>query len=151
MARRKGSQCIHCHDVKVAELRHAQQLGRFTRDQVFTYPGASATGIQLEPDTQNKVRAVTPESAASRAGVRAGDILLNADGQRILTFADFTRVLEMTPPEGTLRLELQRETKTIPVAFTLAKGWRRTEDPSWRGSLHVAGPNGGFWGHKLAR
>jgi serine protease Do len=149
MAKRKDNKCIHCHDVKVAELKHAQQLGRFTRDQVFTYPGASAVGIQLDPDAQNQITAVVTNSPAARAGVRAGDALLSADGHRILTFADFTRVLELTPSESTLPLQLQREGKAIKAALKLSDPWRRTGDPSWRESLHVAGPNGGFWGHKL--
>src|SRR5688572_5311162 len=35
MAKRKESKCIHCHDVKVAELKHLRQLGRFDRNMVF--------------------------------------------------------------------------------------------------------------------
>jgi S1-C subfamily serine protease len=151
MARRKDNQCIHCHDVKVAELRHLQQLGRFTRDLVFTYPPPSAVGIQLDPDIQNQVRAVTPKSFADQAGVREGDIVLSAGGQRIMTFADFTRVLELTPSEGALPLELHRGDQAVNATLHLSGTWRRTADPSWRESLHVAGPNAGFWGHKLDR
>ena len=149
MARRKDSQCIHCHDVKVAELRHLQQQGRFTRDLVFTYPAPSAVGIQLDPGTQNKVRAVVPNSPAHQAGVREGDSVRSVDGQRILTLADFTRVLELTSAESTLPLELERGNETVRTALQLAGSWRRTQDPSWRESLHVAGPNAGFWGNKL--
>jgi len=150
MAKRKYNKCIHCHDVKVAELKHAQQLGTFRRDMVFTYPGPSAVGIHLDPDVQTLVKAITADSPASRAGVQAGDMLLTADGHRILTFGDFTRVLESKPPESMLPLELRREKRTIRTSLTLSGNWRRTEDPSWRESLHVAGPNGGFWGHDLS-
>ncbi len=149
MAPRKENKCIHCHDVKVAELKHLQQLGRFTRDLVFTYPAPSAVGIQLNPDIQNKVRAVTPKSFAEQAGLREGDLVLSAGGQRIVTFSDFTRVLELTPSESTLPLEIQRADQTIKASLNLSGTWRRTRDPSWRESLHVAGPNAGFWGHKL--
>jgi hypothetical protein len=150
MQPRKENKCIHCHDVKVAELKHSQQLGRFTRDLLFTYPAPSAVGLHLDRDFQNTVRAIMPESPAQKAGVREGDVLLSADGQRLLTFADFTRVLELTPAEGSLPLEIQRGSETIRTTLKLAGPWRRTEDPSWRESLHVAGPNGGFWGQKLA-
>ena len=149
LARRKDSQCIHCHDVKVAELKHARGLGRFTRDQVFTYPGASAVGIQLDPDVQNRVNAVIADSPAQREGIQAGDTLVSADGQRILTFGDFTRVLELTPSESALPLELERQGRKVKATLKLSAPWRRTQDPSWRESLHVAGPNGGFWGRKL--
>jgi hypothetical protein len=150
MAKRKDHKCIHCHDVKVAELKHAQQLGRFVRDMVHTYPAPSAVGIELEADIQNKVHAITKESPADRAGVKAGDILLSADGQRVLTFADLNRVLELTPPESSLPLELQRSDQKVNAVLKLSGNWRRTKDPSWRESLHVAGPNGGFWGQKLS-
>src|SRR5262245_46376473 len=80
MARRKENKCIHCHDVKVAELKHVQEQGRFTRDLVFTYPAPSAVGIHLDPNIQNKIRVVTPRSPADKAGVREGDMVLSADG-----------------------------------------------------------------------
>ncbi|MBI4660808.1 MAG: PDZ domain-containing protein [Verrucomicrobia bacterium] len=150
LAPRKDNNCIHCHDVKVAELKHLQQLGRFARDLVFTYPAPSAVGIRLDADAQNNVRAVTRNSPAQRAGIREGDILLSADGQRISTFADFTRVLELTPSESALPLEIKRGDQVIRASLELAGSWRRTSDPSWRESLHVAGPNAGFWGQKLA-
>lgn len=150
MARRKDNPCIHCHDVKVEELKDLQQQGRFTRDLVFTYPAPSAIGVLLDPNIQNKVRAVTPNSPAERAGVREGDTLVSADGQRILTFADLARVLELTPSEANLPLELRRGGETIRPTLKLSGPWRRTPDPSWRESLHVAGPNAGFWGNKLS-
>ena len=149
MAPRKENQCIHCHDVKVAELKHLQQLGRFTRDLVFTYPAPSAIGVQVDSDIQNRVSAVTANSPAHQAGVREGDTLLSADGQRILSFADFTRVLELTSVESVLPLEIQRGNQTLHASVKLSGSWRRTQDPSWRESLHVAGPNAGFWGNKL--
>ncbi len=149
LAPRKESKCIHCHDVKVAELRHVQAQGRFSRDMVFTYPTPSAVGIGVGPREQNKVAAVTAGSPADKAGVRSGDVLLTADGQRLLTLGDFARVLERTPKEGKLPLELRRDGKAVQVTLELAGDWRRGGDPSWRESLHVAGPNAGFWGMKL--
>jgi S1-C subfamily serine protease len=150
MVARKENRCIHCHDVKVVELKHRQGIGTFTRNMVFTYPAPSAVGIDLDADLQNKVRTVAPESPAQRAGIRAGDMVRSADGQRILTFADVARVLELTPSESRLPIEIERGNQTINSTLDLSGNWRRTPDPSWRESLHVAGPNGGFWGQKLS-
>jgi S1-C subfamily serine protease len=150
MEPRKESKCIHCHDVKVAELKHRQQQGQFSRDLIFTYPAPSAIGLDLDADLQTLVRGVTPASPAQRAGVQPGDRLVAADGQRLLTFADLTRVLELTPSKGSLPLEWRRGSETIKASLELSGSWRRTQDPSWRESLHVAGPGGGFWGQKLA-
>src|SRR5262249_36726834 len=37
------------------------------------------------------------------------------------------------------------------VTLKLSGTWRRSQDPSWRESLHVAGPGAGFWGQKLEK
>jgi predicted metalloprotease with PDZ domain len=148
MASRK-EKCIHCHDVKVAELRHLQSLDKFTRDRVFTYPTPSAVGLRVDAKEQNKVAEVTPKSPAGEAGIRAGDELLSADGQRLLTMADFARVLELTPSESRLPVVLRRDQETLKVVLALSGQWKRSSDPSWRESLHVAGPGAGIWGMKL--
>lgn len=148
MARRK-EQCIHCHDVKVAGLRHEQMLKTFDRGRIFTYPAPSAVGVEVDADVQNRVKAVVAKSAAERAGIRAGDELLSVDGHRVLTLGDFTRVLELTPKEARLPLTLRRGSDAVRATLELSGDWRRTADPSWRDSTHVAGPNGGFWGVKL--
>jgi serine protease Do len=145
MLARRQEKCIHCHDVKVAELRHRQQRGAFTRDAIFTYPMPSAVGLELDPDEQDRVQAVRPGSPAREAGVRAGDRLRAVSGEPVLTAADIARVLERTPDRAGLPLELLRDGRTVPATLHLSGAWRRTEDPSWRASVHVAGPGPGFW------
>jgi predicted metalloprotease with PDZ domain len=149
MAPRKESKCIHCHDVKIAGLRDFQAKGQFKREMVFTFPPPSSTGITLNPIVQNQVDAVADGSAAAKAGVRAGDTIKSLDGGRILTLADMSWVLESYRGDASLPLELERGGKTVRTTLKLEGNWRRTKDPSWRESLHVAGPGGGFWGQKL--
>ena len=149
MARRKENKCIHCHDVKVARLRHLQTLGKFSRDMIFTYPTPSSVGIAIDPKRQEMVRSVRPASPAHRAGIRAGDELLSVDGQRILSLGDFSRVLHLASEEAELPLNVRRGEKTLRKTVRLSGKWRLNEDPSWRESTHVAGPGGGFWGRKL--
>ena len=130
ISRRKDSKCIHCHDVKVASLRHLQAESKFRRDMVFTYPTPANLGILIDPDEQNRVASVTAGSAAANAGVRRGDVVRTANKRRILTFADFSRVLETTPSQATLPLELQRGTQTVNSSLRLSGDWRKTADPS---------------------
>jgi predicted metalloprotease with PDZ domain len=144
MARRK-EKCIHCHDVKVAELRHRQDLGTFAREQIFSYPMPSALGIDLDPDEHDRVKGVRPGSPASEAGVRANDHLRAVAGQPVLTAADIARVLERTRDRGDVPLALERGGQPVAATLHLAEHWRRTDDPSWRASVHVAGPGPGFW------
>jgi predicted metalloprotease with PDZ domain len=145
MAKRKES-CIHCHDVKVAQLRHLRDQGRLRKELVFTYPSPRNLGIQLHPDAQNVIQHVAPASAADDAGLRAGDVVESVDGQRILTFADFTRVLELAPAAGMLPIVAKRAGHLERLTLSLPEGWRTSDDPSWRASVETVGPGGGFWG-----
>jgi predicted metalloprotease with PDZ domain len=149
IARRQENKCIHCHDVKVAELRHLQALGKFSRDMVFTYPMPSAIGLKMDSRQQNRVEQVQPASPAARAELREGDVITIADGYRVLTQADLSRVLELTPTQAKLPIEVQRGGVSVPLTLELDGDWRRGREPAWRESLHVAGPNGGFWGQRL--
>jgi predicted metalloprotease with PDZ domain len=149
MASRKENKCIHCHDVKVAALRDRQANGQFNREMVFTYPPPSTVGLVLNPQVQNQVESVRANSPAEKAGLRTGDLLLSLDGQRVFTLADFQAALEPHKQPATVPLELKRGDQTIRTTLTLAGNWRRSPDPSWRESLHVAGPGAGFWGERL--
>lgn len=149
LARRKVK-CIHCHDVKVAQLRQQQAQGTFERSMVFTYPTAERIGLRLSPDDQQLIQQVLADSPASAAGIRAGDRLVAADTQRVLTLADLSRVLELTPKKSQLPLKLQRDGQPLEATLTLSGTWRQNRDPSWRESLHVAGPNAGIWGRALS-
>jgi S1-C subfamily serine protease len=57
--------------------------------------------------------------------------------------------LELTPAEAELPMTVQRGDQTLHPTLKLSGKWRRTTDPSWRESLHIAGPGGGFWGEKV--
>lgn len=149
MLARRDTKCIHCHDVKVAELRHLQSRNQFQRDMVFTYPMPSAVGLHMDPRQQNRIASIEPDSSAARSGLRTADVLLSADGHRVLTQADLARVLEQTPSEARLPLEIQRSGQTVRVWLKLSGDWKRGREPAWRESLHVAGPNAGFWGVQL--
>jgi predicted metalloprotease with PDZ domain len=148
MKNRKVS-CIHCHDVKVAQLRHARDQGLLRKDMVFTYPSASNLGVHLDADVQNLVKSVDENSPAAMAGVRPGDVIGRVNGQRVRTFADFSRVLELAPrTETVVELVIARNGRLLPgpTGVRLPADWRNTLDPSWRASGGVVGPNAGLWG-----
>lgn len=145
LAPRKES-CIHCHDVKVAELLHARDLGTLRKAMVFTYPSPRNLGIELDPLAQYRVNDVKANSPAEEAGIRAGDLIRTMDAQRVLTLADMSRVLELTPDVATLNVGLERSKTAVQVELNLPSGWRISDDPSWRQSTGVVGPNAGMWG-----
>jgi hypothetical protein len=147
--RKEDERCIHCHQVKAGEFRRLQEEGKFSRQLVFSYPMPRAVGIEVDRDDQRLVRAVESGSPAAAAGVRAGDLLRAADGRRILTAADFSRVLELQPREAELPLDVERDGAVQSLRLKLTGDWRRSGDPSWRASVEGAGPNAGFWAREL--
>lgn len=152
MIGKREESCIHCHDVKLARLQHLRNEGRLKKQMVFTYPPPSNLGIRLNKVQQNVVDAVEPNSIAAKSGVKKGDEIVSSDEQRILTYADFTRVLELAPEQGELNLQVRRsdqpQSSTRNLKLMVVEGWKRTKDPSWRSSLGAVGPTGGFWGQK---
>ena len=149
MARRKES-CIHCHDIKGATLQHHRELGQLNKDMVYTYPSPSRLGIHLDPEVQFKVRSVDENSPAKIAGIRKGDLIRTIDNQRVLTFADASRVLQLAPETGSLQFRLNRGENEVSAIVRLTNGWRKNEDPSWRSSTGSVGPRSGIWGRRVS-
>jgi len=148
MANRKQNKCIHCHDVKVANLRDIRDRKMLKKEMVFTYPSPSNLGICIDPDKQNVVGDVLPNSSAAKSGIQKGDVIQTAGGQRVLTFADFSRVLELAPQESMLKLVLKRDGNVLEPVLQLSGDWRKDADVAWRSSVEAVGPNAGFWGVK---
>ncbi len=149
MLSKRKNKCIHCHDVKVARLRHLRNQDKLKRHMVFTYPTPANLGITVDAKDQSMVRSVRPNTPAAKAGIHAGDRIVKADNHRVLTLGDFSRVLETIPATGHVQLQLQRKHQVVELQLELANGWRQSRDPSWRESLHMVGPNCGLWGRKL--
>jgi len=146
----RKEKCIHCHDVKNGQLRHLQDEEQFSKSMVFTYPDPKRIGIQLELDRQDIVAEVIARTPAARADLRPGDRIMAVSGQRVLTMADFSQVLEGTPARATLPVKIARDGKVVETTLQLAGDWKTSGDPWWRPSTEVAGPNGGFWAVELS-
>jgi len=151
MMSRRRETCIHCHDVKIAQMRVLHDKGQLEKSMVFTYPSPEQIGIQLDPDRQTLIAKIQQDSAAARAGIEKGDEVVATGEYRISTFADFTRALEIAPAEGAIPLSVSRDGKKRTVEIKLNPGWKKSMDPAWRASTDVVGPNGGFWGVKSTK
>ncbi|MCW7754808.1 trypsin-like peptidase domain-containing protein [Desulfobotulus sp. H1] len=65
------------------------------------------------------VRNVEKNSPASRAGIRAGDVLSAMDGQPTTKMADYRELLEMMLPETPVRVDIIRKGKPLTLSMTL--------------------------------
>lgn len=65
------------------------------------------------------VSEVLPKSAAAKAGIKAGDILVSIEGKPISSFAELRAKVGTTAPGTTIKVGLLREGKPMEVAVTL--------------------------------
>ncbi|WP_199085611.1 RIP metalloprotease RseP [Bosea sp. ASV33] len=69
-----------------------------------------------------RVDAVVAGSAAEKAGLKAGDIVIAIDGQKIASFSDMQRIVS-TRPDERLEVSIERDggTVTVPVTPSLTE------------------------------
>ncbi len=79
-------------------------------------------GVFLGDETDGGVRlvAVVPGGPAQRAGVRRGDVLIQARDLRVLRLADLKRALAPLGPGHSVELKLVRAGEVVPVVVELA-------------------------------
>lgn len=70
-------------------------------------------------DTGLLVLAAKPDSAAGRAGVRSGDLLLCIDGRRVLGSADAFEAMRLKKPGDIVSFQVLREREVVTVAAPL--------------------------------
>lgn len=104
-------------EVMVLDGRGAQ-LGVMVSDlDPSTSLGASAstgTGVRIDE--------VNPDSPAEKAGIRAGDVVVEFDGERVRSARQFTRLVQETPEGREVAIALMRDGKRQTVNATPESG-----------------------------
>jgi serine protease Do len=128
--------CIHCHQIGEAQREFYWQNKKPIPESVmFPAPHPNVVGLTLDPKECATVLSVEPGSAADKAGIESGDAIQSLAGQPLISIADVQWVLHRASAEGgSLKGEVQRDGKIIPVSLALAAGWKRAGDISWRSS-----------------
>ncbi len=126
--------CIHCHYIK--EIRWAEQkaAGRWNREEIWAYPLPENVGLTLDMDRGNVASAVTPGSAADKAGLKKGDVVTMLNDVAIHAFADAQYALHKAPAKGHIPVAWRRGNQPLTANLTLADGWRKT-NITWRPSV----------------
>lgn len=125
--------CIHCHQLGEAQRLVYRNAGKpIPEHLLYPYPNPKVLGLILDPKEMATVSRVTPGSSAAKDGFKAGDALLTLAGQPLLSIADIQWLLHHAGATGTLKAEVRRAGKTVPLTLTLAPGWRQRDDISWR-------------------
>jgi hypothetical protein len=148
-SRAAGEACAHCHYAHNFRFDQLRAEGRFSEKLLFMYPLPENLGLTLDVDDNNRVKSVTPNSPADRAGIRAGDRIIRAGETPVLTEADLQFALDPLPDPGSVTLRWERGSEAPRSAvLRLPGGWRRT-DISWRASQGGIPPTVGIWAEPL--
>lgn len=103
-------------DIKDALIKH----GRVQRSLLGVYLQAItpdlAEGFGLDTSRGALVTQVAEDSAASEAGLMAGDIILERDGLPVEDVGRFRNQVASTPPGSTLKLKVFREGKELTLS-----------------------------------
>ena len=125
--------CMHCHQVRDAERQIYRDAGKPIPDQLlFPNPLPSAVGLKFDPRRRATITHVAPESPAGAAGLEPGDEVVTFDGQPIISLADTQWVLHHAAASDSIEVVVKRGDRQLPLTMTLADGWRRHSDISWR-------------------
>jgi serine protease Do len=74
------------------------------------------SSVGLEPQDGLLVRGVDSEGPAGRAGVRSGDLIVEAAGQPVASSDDLFRILDQTDAGATLNLRVVRGVERVEIA-----------------------------------
>jgi serine protease Do len=118
---------------------------RAPRAEVFAFGGGSRLGVSISDvnadDSKGKGTAgvviddVDPDSAASKAGLRKGDVVVEFDGERVRSVRQFTRLVSETPAGRTVSAAVMRDGQRVSVSVTPREGnnFRFLEGDNWMG------------------
>jgi hypothetical protein len=146
--RGKANDCIHCHQVYDFRRDALRAEGKWSQDMVWVYPLPENVGLTLDVDKGDRVKAVAPNSAAHRAGLRAGDVLQSLNNVPIAAMADAQHALHRAAATGQIPIVWQRGGQRMTGNLVLTEGWKKT-DISWRGSMWSLEPSASVYGKDL--
>ena len=79
-------------------------------------------GVALEADdaknTGAVIETVTPDSPADKAGMKAGDAIVEFDGERVRSVLHLTRLIQETPAGRSVAAVIMRGAQKVPVNVT---------------------------------
>jgi S1-C subfamily serine protease len=111
-------------------------------DLMRPYPKPDRLGLKLDLEERATVKSVAEDSAAAKAGFRAGDRLTSLDGQPLLSVADVQWVLQHAKTPSDLAAVVERGGKPEKLSLHLDPDWRKGEDITWRTSTGAIRPFG---------
>jgi serine protease Do len=119
-----------------APVVQAQSEARLLRG--FEVGRSARIGASVTDDSDSKdakagvsIEAVDPGGPADKAGVKAGDIVTDFDGERVRSVRQFTRLVQETTPGRSVPIVLSRAGQRVTVNITPERS-SFGDDATWR-------------------
>ena len=104
--------------------------------QSITPAIAKSLGMNTEQPTGALVASVTPNSPAAKAGLKPGDVILGAEGQKIKSVHDLPRIVANAPIGKKMDLEVQRNGKDMTLTANIAEMQENQQQAEAQTSAH---------------
>ncbi|MBI1926886.1 PDZ domain-containing protein [Candidatus Poribacteria bacterium] len=118
--------CIHCHYIPEGRLKSFWMERKPIPDRLlWGYPMPDLLGFVMDANERATVQTVISGSEADKAGLSAGDQILQMEGQPIISTADIQWVLHNAGEPSQVELEIDREGERVGIWLPTPDGWRR--------------------------
>ncbi len=158
LLRKNHNGCLHCHQVREYSVLQAFHDGRFRREMLFPFPLPESAGVDFDKAHGHRLHNLASGSPAESAGLRNGDVIVQAADVPIRSEFDFRWALHRLPTETrSVPLRVQRVTEDKPTKTSLinldlplSEQWR-FGDTYWRKSTRSTPVDLGFRGAPLSK
>ena len=103
------------------------------RGGLFGFPQPQPNQYLLPPT----IAQVVPESAAEKAGIKAGDLVISVDGKPIYTMAQFLHAFKPLYEGDSFSMKVKRGDKEVEIAKVVLQGIQTAIEPGFLGILPV--------------
>jgi S1-C subfamily serine protease len=149
--------CVHCHQIQEYRLLQSFHDKTFRRSQLFGFPLPENIGLSFDGAHGHKIASVAPGSAAAKASLAPGDVVVGLDDVAIHSEQDVRWALHRAESGRPLAITVLRPARSdddpphsIRVELVPETGWKQT-DLSWRKSLRSVPLPLGFLGYALGQ
>jgi predicted metalloprotease with PDZ domain len=147
--------CIHCHQIREYQLLQWEKDKKFTREKLFNWPLPENIGMMFDRKHGHRIQKLLKDSAAAKAGMRVGDVVLGVNQIPIRSEYDVRWALGRVEKKKPITITVSRTQQigaSVRVVLVVrpADNWRDTP-LGWRKSLRSVPLQFGFRGYSLTR
>jgi serine protease Do len=102
---------LGAQDRNRVEVRQAPRPNLMMLDGRGSQLGVTVSDLDAKEGAGVKVDEVSSNSAAEKAGLKAGDVVVEFDGERVRSARQFTRLIQETPDGRTVKIAVLRDGK----------------------------------------